>query len=139
MSPAAVTTLTERMDIALAARHQHDLRARRGGRDHHHPRTTRPDPRNLLDHAAKVLATLIHLHLGAPATALAPLFGTSPTTIRTATRATRELLTQAGITITPSPRPAPTTTALLAQAAAAGITPQPQPANTAERDTPAEK
>jgi hypothetical protein len=139
--PASVTALAARMDIALAARREHDLHARRGHRDrlHAHPR---PDPRTRLDPTDKILATLIHLHLRAPASTLAPLFGTSGTTIRAAVRAARELLTQAGITITPAPQPIPTTTALRAHAATAGITLTPPPAtstNPAARDTPTEK
>ncbi len=128
MTPAAVTALTARMDIAMTARHQHDLRARRGGRDP--SRTPRPpgspDPRIRLTQPAKLLATLIHLHHKAPAAA-APLFSVSATSVTTAIRTTRDLLTHAGttITITPSPRPAATTTELLARATAAGITPHP--------------
>jgi hypothetical protein len=133
MTPAAVAALTARMDIAMAARREHDLRARRGGRDRNQVPAPRPDPRTRLAQPAKILATLIHLHHKAPATAIAPLFGVSPTSIRTAIRTTRDLLTHAGTTITPSPRPAATTTALIARATTAGITPTPPP------DTPAEK
>ena len=129
MTPAAVTALTARMDIAMTARHQHDLHARRGGRDRDRsPRPPgTPDPRTRLAQPAKLLATLIHLHHKAPAAAIAPLFGVSATSITTAIRTTRDLLTHAATTITPtpSPHPAATTTELLARATAAGITPNP--------------
>jgi hypothetical protein len=127
MTPAAVTELTARLGIAQAARRELDLQARRGGRDRTCPPRTRPNPATRLGQPAKVLATLIHLHHGTPAAALAPVLGVSPTSVTTAIRTTRPLLAHAGITPAPAPRPARTTTAILAIATTAGLTPQPAP------------
>ena len=108
------------------------------GRDRTRAPNPRPAPRTRLAHPAKVLATLSHLHHHAPATALAPLFDASPTTLTTAIRTTRQLLTQAGITITPNPHPARTTTELLTLTTTAGITLPTSPASTNPPDTPTE-
>ncbi len=129
LTPAETTALTTRLHTAQAAARARGLHARRGHRNRTRATRSGPDPRTRLARPAQITATLIHLRHHAPATAIAPLFGVSATTISTAIRATRDLITHAGTTITPSPRPARTTTALQTLATTAGITPAP--------DTPA--
>jgi transposase len=102
LDPAALDALAAALALPAAARHEQQLYTRRGGQRRRRP-ASRPDPRRKLSLTSCLLATCLRQHLGISATALAPLLGADPSTLRYAIGDTRALLAQAGHAIPPGP------------------------------------
>ena len=129
LPPGGLAALTAALQIPFAAAREQWLFAERGA-----PRTRQrrdsPPPWQKISYPGHVLATVLHLHLGLPAAALAPLLGADRTTTSRAISRTRQVLAAAGTTITPGPAALATSDQLRDHAAAAGITiPAPPPAD----------
>ena len=101
-----------------------DLGKRRG----HRPRLIAPGPgrRPVLTLADRLLATVLHHHLGLPQTAVAALVSVRPETINRRIREIRQLLQEAGHTIQPGPHRLATLDDLYSLATAAEITVPPE-------------
>ena len=97
-----------------------DLGKRRG----HRPRLIAPGPgrRPVLTLAGRLLATVLHHHLGLPQTAVAALVSVRPETINRRIREIRQLLQEAGHTIQPGPHRLASLDDLYRLATAEGIT-----------------
>ena len=97
-----------------------DLGKRRG----HRPRLIAPGPgrRPVLTLADRLLATVLHHHLGLPQTAVAALVSVRPETINRRIREIRQLLQEAGHTIQPGPHRLASLDDLYRLATAEGIT-----------------
>ena len=121
LDPAALDALAAALALPAAARHEQQLYTRRGGQRRRRP-ASRPDPRRKLSLTSSLLATCLRQHLGISATALAPLLGADPSTLRYATGDTRALLAQAGHAIPPGPARIRTLDDLRHYAASHGIT-----------------
>jgi Rhodopirellula transposase DDE domain len=121
LDPAALADLARDLALPSAALREQQLYTRRGGPRRRAGWDRSPSRRKLTltDH---ILATCLHLHLRIAATALAPLFGTDPSTVREAIHDTRTLLHQAGRTIPPGPVRCRTLDDLHRYAATHGIT-----------------
>jgi Rhodopirellula transposase DDE domain len=126
LDPAALDALAAALALPAAARHEQQLYTRRGGQRRRRP-ASRPDPRRKLSLTSSLLATCLRQHLGISATALAPLLGADPSTLRYAIGDTRALLAQAGHAIPPGPARIRTLNDLRRYAASHGIT-LPEPA-----------
>jgi hypothetical protein len=130
------------LDLPLAAHREQRLYTSRGGPRKQHSRAGQIQASRKLDHTDHILATVLKLRYGLPSTAMTPLFGADPSTIRYAIKITRDILTQQDITIPASPVRCRTLPGLLSHAAARGITipaspaapplPQPGPETTQE-------
>ncbi len=121
LDPAALDALAAALALPAAARHEQQLYTRRGGQRRRRP-ASRPDPRRKLSLTSSLLATCLRQHLGISATALAPLLGADPSTLRYAIGDTRALLAQAGHAIPPGPARIRTLDDLRHYAASHGIT-----------------
>jgi hypothetical protein len=112
---ALITTIT--------TLHQDQREAELDKRRGHRPRQTRPGAgrRPTLTLADRLLATVLHHRLALPPLAVAALFGVRAETIKRRIRDTRQLLEQAGYTITPADTPLTALTDLYDLAATAGI------------------
>ena len=106
LPPGGLAALTAALQIPFAAAREQRLFAERGA-----PRTRQrrdsPPPWQKISYPGHILATVLHLHLGLPAAALAPLLGAGRTTTTRAISRTRQVLAAAGTTVTPGPPPWP--------------------------------
>ncbi|WP_375373525.1 ISAzo13 family transposase [Micromonospora sp. ATA51] len=107
----------------LLALHDHQRETRLDKRRGHRPRLTGPGTgrRPVLTLADRLIAAILHQRLAVPQVAVAALFSVRPETINRHLREIRQLLTQAGRTIQPSPQRLATLNDLYALAAAEGI------------------
>ena len=133
MNPADVDALAAAIETPLAARREHDLYTTRG-----HPRRSNGGVPSRISPRDRLLATLIHAHLGIWQKELAPAFGIGPSAMSQITRQTRGILA-----VTPLPPRAPppanpprTLSELAAYAASHGIpVTRPAPADTTPEAT----
>ena len=127
ISPAALDALTQTLRLPFTALRERDLTTARG-----HPRTRNGGPASKITLTDRLLATLIHAHLGIPKKELAPAFGIGTAAMSQVTRQISGLL---HATPLPPRQPAPanppkTYDQLTAYATAHGIPvthPQPTP------------
>ncbi|PNE43471.1 ISAzo13 family transposase [Streptomyces noursei] len=124
MTSTELTGLTTALTTTWQALHAPDRTTRRdGGTRRRAPGGGR---KAKLDLADRVLATVLHQHLGLPPAVLARLFTVSKDTIRQATGEIRHLMDQHGYTLGPAAAHLSTLTGLLVYATTHGVTLTPQ-------------